>query len=137
MAKALFKIENIKDVSIIHHWMKRQFDDVDFLDHFECTLQFQAKEDFKAIKWNDCEKLNEFSETYLKKADWKKMKNALRSARFRNSKRYDAHDGIKRVDITRSAHNKLSKLSLHYGVTQSEIIEKYMKKPYEKVIEDK
>lgn len=130
MAKAKFKIENKIDGAHIHDWMKRQFTDVNFLDHSEDA--WQAKKDFKKIKWDDFDELNTFCEKYLKKSDWKRLKGALRSVRYRAAKNYGSSDddGIRRVDLNNKAHRILKKLSMHYGVTLSGVIIEYMENAF-------
>lgn len=136
MSRARFTIENKIDAAHIHDWLKKQFMNVNFLEHSEDS--WQAKKDFEKVTWNDFEALNQFCEQHLKKSNWKRLKGALRSTKYRQSKKYGSsdQDGLRSVDLNNRAHWILKKIAIHHGITLSETIIKYLEKPFNQLPEE-
>ena len=129
MARAPFQIDNEQDSVFATDWIRNQLNGLDF-PYEDSRQTLDAETEFKAIHFRDHEKTNHWCEKHLKKADWKKLKGAIRSKRLRKKRVFGQADMITRVDMSSKAHSILKALSIHYGVTLSEVIIKYMEKPW-------
>ncbi len=66
--------------------------------------------------------LNQWSEKYLSRTEWVKLKSAIRKRR----ERFHRSDEHKTVTLTSKAHGILSRLAKRDNVTFSEILEHYL-----------
>lgn len=67
---------------------------------------------------------NSWCETYLSRADWQKLKTAVRKRR----ERWRRNDEIKTITISAKAHNMLTQISTRDDVTFSQALEHYLAK---------
>jgi len=126
MARAQFKIDNEQDSFFATDWIRNQLHGLDF-PYEDYEPKQKAVDEFHEIHYRDFEKTNNWCEKHLKKADWKKLKGAIRSKRLRKKRVFGEASMVIRVDMEVRAHSILKALAKHHGVTLSEAIEIYMK----------
>ena len=129
MARSQFKIDNEQDSVFATDWIRNQLKGLDF-PYEDSRQTIDAETEFKAIHFRDYENTNNWCEKHLKKADWKKLKGAIRSKRLRKKRVFGQADMITRVDVSSKAHSILKSLAKHHGVTLSEVIIQYMEKAW-------
>jgi len=129
MVRAQFKIDNEQDSVFATDWIRNQFKGLDF-PYEDSRQAIDAETAFKEIHFRDYENTNHWCEKHLKKADWKKLKGAIRSKRLRKKRVFGQADMITRVDVSSKAHSILKSLAKHHGVTLSEVIIQYMEKAW-------
>lgn len=81
--------------------------------------------------------LNLWAETYMSSKEWVQLKNVLRAHKKRNKDKLHTNRGSVSTNLTRGAHVILRELAIHYKVTQSEIIVKYLDKEFLKISKQK
>lgn len=133
MAREKFKIENKPDAWIARNWIRSKlagfyFPYTDDVNDYS-TKNYKAEESFNTMD-SKPEEINTWCEAHLNKDQWKKLKGAIRAGRLRISRKSNYNKVIKRIDISPRARYMLQDLSKHHGVTYSEIIEKYLDKPF-------
>ena len=129
MARTQFKIDNEQDSVFATDWIRNQLQGLDF-PYEDYEPKQKAFDEFHDIHYRDFEKTNDWCEKHLKKADWKKLKGAIRSKRLRKKRVFGEADMITRVDMSSRAHSILKALAKRQGVTLSKTVEIYMEKAW-------
>lgn len=133
MPRAKYKIEDRFEASIARRWISNQMledlyfpfsdDDINNLDkRDDAKLEFEELDTFYPGQ------LNDWCESYLNGAQWKKLKGTIRAERLRGERKNGNKNPIVRIDVSEEAGRVLKRLSENEGLTYSQLIVKYMVK---------
>jgi len=117
------------DLIFVRRWIDNKFNANDYKSFNNHMRNRQcidvALEEYKKVDFRATVKLNEWCEKFLTSKDWSKLKTSIRAGRNRKDK-----GKRKSIDIDFEAWCKLSAISDSEGLTNSQIINKYLNKQY-------
>lgn len=121
MARKRYQVTE-SDRWFTHRWIEKKIENPAWLGEYRT---FKASRAFELLNEgvvsNPTESLNRWCETWLKRAEWEQLKNAIRASRRRANK-----PGTKTVTLSRNAWSLLNYVATKKGCTLSEVIEQHL-----------
>jgi macrodomain Ter protein organizer (MatP/YcbG family) len=126
----------VKDGDIAYRWIDHKLNNNDLTISRDIKRVITARKALETTTFGRRYKiLNEWSETYLTKEEWKKLKDTLRAYRKRRKDKTDStREAPISTNLTPKASKMLGEIAKHYRVTQSDVIERFLKPELDRVI---
>jgi macrodomain Ter protein organizer (MatP/YcbG family) len=125
MPRPLYTITG-PDKRFVVAYLERRLREPGYLKHLEAPAAARATRAFAEAR-GTIEELNAWAERYLDTSRWRPLKDAVRQQRRRAT-----FPDLKTVTLTTQAWIYLSDLSARDQVTLSQVVERYLYKPWSK-----
>jgi len=121
MSRQRYKITE-SDRWFAHRWIEKKLENPAWLGEyrtFKASRAFDLLNESKVDK--PTEKLNRWCESWLRRAEWVQLKNAIRASRRRANS-----PGTKTVTLSHNAWAQLNHIATRESCTLSEVIERHL-----------